>query len=337
MAIIYVFRKKPAIFIPPEPKTDRQGRRAGAAICNTHFMKPILRKVDTGIEHSFSVREDIYPYLYNHWHYHPELELTFIRKSCGTRLVGDHMERFYDGDLILLGSNLPHMWRNDDIYFHKKAGLQIEAIAIHFKDTCWGNEFLSIPEMKKIKGLLQKARLGIKITGPTRVCLQQRMEDMLHAKGIFRVSTLLEMLDTIANSPDKKFLSSPGFIQEYNLERTEKINEIYNYTFNHFTQPISIMEIADAVHISPNSFCRYFKTRTSKTFIQFLTEIRIGYACKLILEDQMSISQICFASGFNNLSNFNRRFKEVTGKTPMQYFKEYAFQSEKPRVLGAES
>jgi AraC-like DNA-binding protein len=150
------------------------------------------------------------------------------------------------------------------------------------------------------------------------------MEEMLQATGTQRITILINLLTAIAATPEKSPLSSLGFVQEYNLQRTDKINEIYHYTFNNFTNPISIEEVAKAVHISPHSFCRYFKTRTSKTYFEFLAELRIGYACKLILENEMSMAQVCYSSGFNNVANFNRKFKELTSKTPLQYYKEYA-------------
>lgn len=287
-------------------------------------MKPILRKVSVHGGQSFSVREDILPYLYNHWHYHPEAELTLIRKGRGTRLVGDHMERFADGDLILLGPNLPHMWRNDADYFEPGSDLHIEAVAIHFHENFWGDAFLQLPEMEPVRLLLKQARRGIRISGAAREQLSRQMEEMLQASGTQRITILINLLTAIAATTEKSTLSSLGFVQEYNLQRTDKINEIYHYTFNNFTNPISIEEVAKAVHISPHSFCRYFKTRTSKTYFEFLAELRIGYACKLILENEMSMAQVCYSSGFNNVANFNRKFKELTGKTPLQYFKDYS-------------
>jgi AraC-like DNA-binding protein len=287
-------------------------------------MKPILRKVSVHGGHSFSVREDILPYLYNHWHYHPEAELTLIRKGRGTRLVGDHMERFADGDLVLLGPNLPHMWRNDADYFQARSPLHIEAVAIHFHENFWGDAFLQLPEMEPIRQLLKQARRGIRINGTAREQLSGQMEEMLQASGTQRITILINLLTAIAATTEKSPLSSLGFVQEYNLQRTDKINEIYHYTFSNFTNPISIEAVAKAVHISPHSFCRYFKTRTSKTYFEFLAELRIGYACKLILENEMSVAQVCYSSGFNNVANFNRKFKELTGRTPLQYFKEYA-------------
>lgn len=284
-------------------------------------MKAILRKVDTGYNYSFSVREDIFPFLYNHWHYHPETELTFIRKGTGTRLVGDSVEKFEDGDLILLGTNLPHYWRSDAEYFKDKPDINVEAIAIHFKEDCWGRDFLEMPEFAGVKKLLQLAARGLAITGKTKKLLIPKMEAILKAKNARRVIILLDMLQVLTSSKDLKTLSSAGFSKSYDHSNTERVNEIYKYTFNNFQKQISIKEIAAAINVSPNSFCRYFKTRTLKTYWQFLLEVRIGYACKLLIEDKLGIAHICYECGFNNLSNFNRQFRQMIGMTPLHYNK----------------
>lgn len=291
-------------------------------------MKPILRKVDAGPYYSFSVREDIYPFLYNHWHYHPETELTLIRKGNGMRLVGDSMEQFEDGDLVLLGSNLPHLWRSHAAYFQGAQGLHVEAIAIHFKDDFWGSSFLQMPELKAIKNLLEQAARGIKITGKTKQLVTTKMEAMLNARDVQRIEYLLYMLDTIAATKEYCLLSGPGFATAYDLTNTDRINLIYNYTFNNFQHSISIKDVASVANLSPHSFCRYFKTRTMKTYWQFLLEVRIGYACKLLIENKMSIAHICYECGFNNPSNFNRHFKTKLKKTPLQYIKAHIAEQE---------
>lgn len=288
-------------------------------------MKPILRKVDAGYNYSFSIREDIYPYLYNHWHYHPEIELTLIRKGSGVRLVGDSMEPFQDGDLILLGSDVPHMWRSDPVYFKGLQDRHIEAIAIHFKEDFWGSPFLNLPEMKSIRNLVEEAKRGLKIKGNTRTLVIGKMEKALNASGAKRIEYLLHILNLITSSNEFSFLTSSGFAKSYhsNCIDADKINLIYTYTFNNFQQSISIKEVAAAANLSPNSFCRYFKTRTLKTYWQFLLGLRIGYACKLLIENKISVAQICYECGFSNLSNFNRHFKTMVKMTPLQYLKIY--------------
>lgn len=287
-------------------------------------MKAILRKVDADKDYSFSLREDILPYLYNHWHFHPELELTMIRKGRGIRLVGDSLEEFDDGDIVLIGGNLPHMWRNDPDYFEKDSTLHVEAIAIHFMEYFWGTGFHNLAEMKLIRDLFDQAKQGIRVKGKTRDQVAAKLEAILQVTGVKRIEYLLNILEMIALSSTCELLSSSGFSKTYNLTNTDKINDIYSYTFNHFKSRITIKEIAGVVNLSPHSFCRYFKTRTLKTYWQFLAEIRIGYACKLLIENRITISQICYESGFYNLSNFNRSFKAITKKTPLQYFKEYS-------------
>jgi len=286
-------------------------------------VKPILRKIDTGTDYSFSIREDIHPYLYNHWHYHPEVELTLIRKGKGIRLVGDSIQPFEDGDLVLLGANIPHLWRSDASYFDRSSGLTIEAIAIHFKADFWGNAFLGLPELSFIKKLLDSAQRGIRLLGGTHERVAAKMEEIIHATGAARIERLLHILDLIATSTECELLSSTGFVQAFNANNADRIDQIFNYTFTHFKEPLSIEKVAAAVNLSPHSFCRYFKTRTLKTYWQFLLEIRIGYACKRLLENKQNISQIAFESGFSNLSNFNRQFKAVMGLTPQQYLKAY--------------
>jgi AraC-like DNA-binding protein len=286
-------------------------------------MKPILRKIDTGMNSSFSIREDIQPFLYNHLHYHPELELTYIRKGKGTRLVKDNIDRFDDGDLILLGANVPHVWRSDSIYFEQLPGVGIEAIAIHFKEDFWGEQFLCLPELKNVRDLFIQSERGLKITGRTKNVVISIMESMLCGSEIERILGLLNILNTISSTREYRALSGTRFSSSYALPNLDRINSIYNYTFDNFQNPIKIKEVAAVANLSPNSFCKYFKTRTSKTYFEFLMEVRIGYACKLLVEQESSVGQVCFECGFNNLSNFNRYFKAMVKLTPLQYAKTY--------------
>ncbi|HEX5555604.1 MAG TPA: AraC family transcriptional regulator [Chitinophagaceae bacterium] len=286
-------------------------------------MKPVLRKVDISQNYSFSIREDICPYFDSHWYYHPEVELTLIRHGSGMQFVGDSIDRFHTGDIVLLGSNLPHLWKSDDVYFQGIPALHVEAVVVHFTDDFWGSKFLCLPELELIKELLEKAKRGIRITGKTRLKLRDKMERILNTKGAQRIECLIGMLDLIATTKEYKLLSSIGFTQQDKHIHSERINKIYTYTFDNFHEEISIKEASAAANISQHYFCRYFKSQTNKTYWQFLKEVRIGYACKLLLEDKMNITEICYACGFNNLSNFNRQFKSVTHKTPLQYQNEY--------------
>lgn len=287
-------------------------------------MKPQLLKVSTDPMLSFSIRHDKVPYFFPKWHYHTELELIHIKKGSGTQFIGDNISRFYEGDIFLIGSNLPHYWRCDECYFENNRELAAEATVTHFLPNFWGPQFLELPENKHIKDLFLKATKGIKISGNTNYRVADILKKLLTAKTAERIVLLIHALHLIAISKDIECLATSGFQNNCNEIETERINDIYNYTINNFDKKISIEEIAAVAHISPNSFCRYFKTQTKKTYSQFLMEVKIGNACKLLIENKKCISSICYESGFNNFSNFNRYFKSITGKSPLQYKKTFA-------------
>ncbi len=287
-------------------------------------MRPQLLIVPKGLNQSFSVRHDIVPYFFNKWHYHTELEILYIIQGKGTQFIGDHISRFSDGDILLIGSNLPHYWRCDDNYFQDTPGLIAEGKVVHFTQDFWGEKFLSLPENIGIQDIFKKAERGIAINGSTREQIEPILDKMLNSEGSARIILLLEMLYIIASSTELNLLSSASFQNTYNKSETERLNDIYKYTMSNFKQKITLEEIASISCLSVNSFCRYFKSQTKKTFSQFLMEIRIGHSCKLLIENRQSVSAICLESGFNNFSNFNRYFKLITGLSPLEYRKTFA-------------
>jgi AraC-like DNA-binding protein len=286
-------------------------------------MKPQLLKVTNGPAHSFSIRQDTYPYINNHWHYHPEVELIHIRKGAGTQFIGDNIKRFNEGDVVLVGAYLPHYWRYDELYFQHDAEAHADADVIHFLENFWGDQFLGLPESKAIKIMLEKAKRGIHITGEAAKTVAGLINKMANSEGIHRIIILIELLSEIASSNNLVYLSSIGFRHDFNDVENERINAIYEYSLANFRNKIQLKQIADVARISENSFCRYFKSRTRKTYSQFLIEIRVGDACKLLIEDRLSIKQICFECGFNNLVGFHKYFKLITGKSPLSYQREY--------------
>lgn len=239
------------------------------------------------------------------------------------QFVGDSVKRFTSGDVLLIGSNLSHYWRFDDAYFEDDPKVRADVRVAHFCEEFWGSTFLSLPENKLIKSTLEKARLGMQITGKTRQAVSLLLEQSLHVEGAKRIILLLETLDLISQSPDTHILSSIGFKQNHEKVEEERINKIYDYSLANFKNKIELHEISAVAHLSPNSFCRYFKSKTRKTYTQFLTEIKIGHACKLIMDNRLDMKQICFESGFNNLTSFHKSFKGITGKTPLLYQKEF--------------
>ena len=286
------------------------------------MIKPRHEKLTLEPKHSFVLQQDICPYYPTPWHYHPEFELVLVIKSTGKRTVGNHVANFSDGDLVFLGPNLPHSYKNDSIYYQGNGSLTAEAIVIHFKEDFLGKDFFNIPEMIHVNQLFEKAKFGLEIMGETRRQVSNMMDKMKPLSGPSRVIQLLSILDILSLSEEFQLLANPGFVQKYVDSGNDCITKVHKYIMANFTKNIPLSTMAEFANMSTPSFCRYFKACTRKSFSSFLNEIRIGYACKLLLkEDKHNISSICYESGFNNMSNFNRQFKKITGKSPLQYSK----------------
>jgi len=238
-------------------------------------MRPQLLKVSAGPGQSFSIRQDLVPHVNNRWHYHKEVELIHFKKGAGTQFIGDNIKRFQSGDVVLVGANLPHYWRFDDIFFEENPSKNADVRVVHFTESFWGEAFLSLPENIGIKTILEKARRGIQITGKANLKIAELLERLLEAEGPRRITLLVEALSTIANSKQLTTLSSMGFKQDCVEGECDRINAIYEYSIKNFKRKIQLEEIAAMANVSPNSFCRYFKSRTRKTYSQFLIEIRL--------------------------------------------------------------
>ena len=286
-------------------------------------MKPQLLKVSKGPDHSFSVRRDLVPHINNRWHYHSEVELIHFKKGEGTQFIGDSIKSFKPGDVVLVGSNLPHYWRFDDKYFEEGTKAQADVRVTHFNESFWGTPFLDLPENIAIKTVLEKAKRGIQITGKAKHTVADIMEQLLESEGVQKIILLMEALSAIAGCKQLTVLSSIGFKPVAVEAENDRINAIYEYSIKNFKRKIQLEEIASVANISPNSFCRYFKSRTRKTYSQFLIELRVGHACKLLIENTHCIKKLCYESGFNNFSSFHKYFKMITGKSPLNYQREF--------------
>jgi AraC-like DNA-binding protein len=286
-------------------------------------MKPHLLKIPKEDEHSFSIRYDVVSHFYNKWHYHPELELVYIIEASGRQFIGDSIHHFKNSDLILVGSNLPHLWHCDEKFLEKGSKLKVEAIIVHFLPECFGPEFFKLPENKSLLHLFQKAKMGVRIKNQSRDIICGLMRRLVTAKNSERIILLLQILETIAQSRQTKTICSEELTFQYSKTEAERLNSIYQYILNNFSRQLTLKQIAKVAHLTPHGFCRYFKSRIKKTFSKFLLEVRIGHACKLLAESEKSVAAICYESGFNNFSNFNRHFKIIAGRTPLNHRKYY--------------
>jgi AraC-like DNA-binding protein len=252
------------------------------------------------------------PYFETPWHCHAELELVLVLKGWGKRFVGNHISDYGEGCLTFIGANLPHLFRKDNTI--ETGG----SLVIHFTEAFLGTEFKNIPEKQKIQLLFERSKMGLHVFGNTRDKIAGQMNGMLKLKGMERLIVLLQLLTTLSESTEYELLSSPE-VTGQNVKDNDRLNKVFNYVMSNFTENIQIEDVAKIANMSYSGFSRYFKNRTKKTFSHFVNEIRIGHACKRLMEDDVSISTVCFESGFNNLTHFNEQFKKIIKLTPYQF------------------
>jgi AraC-like DNA-binding protein len=253
------------------------------------------------------------------WHYHPEVELIFVCGGSGKRQIGSNISYFSDGDLVLIGSNLPHCGLTNE-----NTNNEYEMV-IQFKPDFLGEYIWETPEMQRISALLEKSKAGIVFGENLKKTVGKKITDMHESSSLGKLIIFLEILEELATTQDYRILNAGKYYLQTQVEDNERINHIFNYVKDHFKEQITLEEIADLANMKVPSFCRYFKKITNKTFTQFVNEYRITHSLKLLAEQPLSITEVCFESGFNNFSYFNKTFKEYIKKSPSQYRKEFNY------------
>ena len=272
---------------------------------------------------SFALREFKLPAFTSPWHYHPECELTYIVGSSGKRFVGDSILPFGPGDLVLVGSNLPHYWRNETPAEYSPD--LAHSLVVQFREECFGVEFLSLPELDRVRKLLLRARRGIAFTGDARKTVSHIMTRMSEHNKLGRLIDLLTTFRLLVETEEYHILSSPGFAPLLDEFASTRITRAYQYVFDHFTTSLEHQAIAQAVGMSLSAFCHYFKRVTGRTLSEFINEVRVGHARKLLIDSDRTVAEVAYASGYESLSNFNRCFHSLTGLSPKQYRHQHQF------------
>ena len=281
-------------------------------------MKVVPFRIPKNTEEAFRVQVDDLPHLYNHLHQHPEIQLTLIKESNGTLVAGDYVGPFHSGDVFVVGGNQPHVFRNDEKFFRKRS--KAIAITIFFDETTFGEKFWLLEEMKSLQQFLKNSSGGFRITGRKKKSLAEKLLSIVNAKGIDRLIIFLEILKLLTSRKEMHSMATPVIQRNIKSYDGSRLNKVIEFTFKEFQRPITLKEVAGLANLTPEAFCKYFKTRTRKTYINFLNEIRVNHACRLLTEDK-SISAICYDSGFMNLSNFNRIFKKIKQASPGKWRK----------------
>lgn len=284
---------------------------------------PVYKSVPQLEAYSFLFKDEIFDYFPLPRHYHNEYELIYVVKSGGIKIIGDFVGSFTSGDLVLIGPGLPHVYISDKSYYNYP-GRNVRAIAIQFNKKIFGNEFLELPEMIPVKNMLNEARKGIEIKGINHKNIIKILNGFANLDGMERLTNLLDILRLISANSQNKVLAGESFRLSPENKEIEKFNKMLHYISTNFRNKLSIETASRNIGMSINSFCRYFKKQTGKTFTQYVNNIRIGFACQLLLEKNLSVAAICYECGYENLSYFNRQFKKLKGISPLQFRKKYA-------------
>lgn len=277
--------------------------------------KPNLERVSPTFGSSFLVKHypEPRPHKAPKWHFHPEVELLYVHGGQGRRRIGSHVSYFTDGDLVLIGANLPH-WGFTEAHTQHKS-----ETVVQFDPALLGQTFGQLPELQDIRRLLEMARSGLTFYGQTKEEQGQRMEKLLALEPLPRLLELMAILQALAQSEEVTSLNVSGFLQRVPVQETDRFSTVQQFVSDHFDRDIALSEVASVAAMTVPAFCRYFKKTSGKTFVNYLNEYRITHACKLLAESQGTIAEIAFDCGYNSLSQFNRCFKQVTLCTPTEY------------------
>ncbi len=278
-------------------------------------MLPVYRKITYSELYSFSSALECPPEFATPWHHHPEYELILITGSGGTRFMGDSIQKFGECELVLIGPDLPHCWKEEPDVNNPNA----KAYVIHFSTNFLGQDFFNIPESRQLKQLLELAKLGLRFPEKTEQLAVWKILQLFETADFDRVLHLLGLLNILAKSDRFDPVSSPGFTNSITGNQSDRINKVFEYALAHFKNPVDLGTVARIANMSKTAFCRFFRKSTGKTYFDFLKEIRLGHACKLLQETDMTVQQISFECGYESLSNFNRQFREFLKINPLRY------------------
>ena len=283
-------------------------------------MKLVLKKPETQLNKKLIVDERNVPGFDITWHFHPEFELLYIPEGIGVRFVGNHASPFYAGELVLVGPYLPHLWRNDPSYYKPESNKKVKAIVTKFTKDFIGNDVFQVPEFRGISKLLDDSKLGVSFSMEVSESLHDEFINLPNLSFPEQHLALFKLLHklSIADKKNRTTLSSSG-IRQSKRGSSERIDTVLRYISDNYNTNIALEEISNVACMTPNSFCRFFKKMTNKSFTQFLNEIRIKNASRLLVKDNTPISQVGYVVGFNSITNFNKQFKQITGYTPKEF------------------
>ncbi|MBI5386510.1 MAG: helix-turn-helix transcriptional regulator [Verrucomicrobia bacterium] len=280
-------------------------------------MKLIYEKLTLGSEEGFTFKEVRTGHFTCPWHFHTENELILTLQFPGFRMIGDNITPLEPGDLVLVGSNLPHIWQLDAR--RGRRSLPVRILLVQFEEGFLGQDFWALPAVQPLRQLLKRAAVGLGFNGKTRERAAKLMTEMRAARGLRRMALFLSVLDTLSSSSECRPISSPGYSPQLSPFNQERMDRVFQFIHERLDQPLHLHEAARRAGLSAGAFSRFFRLHSGRTFPEFVNELRVGRACRLLAEADRKITDIAFACGFNNLSNFNRQFRRLKRMTPREF------------------
>lgn len=258
------------------------------------------------------------------WHAHSEYQLFVVLEGNGTRFIGDSIRSFKPGELILTGPHLPHLWRSNETEIVQNNSAGVAGIVIYLDEHFLGENMLDKTELYRLKLLLDKSRRGLEFFGDIRIKVTKLMQKLIKLDGIHSLIHLLKIFDLLSKTKEYQYISSRNYNEfSFNEHESDRLNKVYKYVIKNYKNKIPLEKMAEMLHMTPTSFSRYFSMMNNKTYSQFVAEVRVKHACELLTETELSIAEICYECGFNTLSNFNKKFKEIMDKKPTEYKREF--------------
>ena len=279
---------------------------------------PICFKVPRLHEETVRVESWDLPFFYDSVHYHEECQLTYILEGRGLVMVVDKLEEFHEGDLLLIGKNTPHVLLHDKKYYDENSSLHVRAISVFFSKDTFHQVFNLFPETEKIEEFLEQAHFGIRIKNNQARRIGDELKQLVKLRQVPRIILFMKILDQISRKLEFDFISS-SIPHVSDREDNLKLQKIFDHITKNFEKRITLQDVAGLINLTPTAFCRFFKLRTKKTFSQFLIEVRINQACKMLSNGNFNVTETFFSCGYNNSSNFHRHFRQHTGLTPSEY------------------
>lgn len=288
-------------------------------------MKVLPFTIPVPHDHSIIVQEEVLPHFYTYLHRHAEIQITWIISGEGTLLAGNNMHVFREGEIYMIGANLPHLFKSDPAYFHPDSDKEVRTVTIFFNPSGKLSALFGLPEMKSVEAFITQNPSGFKVPDAMYPDMVNRILAIQQTSGAEQLYGFISLLNVLSITPNLQPLSSGSYAFSMTDPEGMRIASVYNYIMQNYSSALTLEDVAMQAHLTPTAFCRYFKKHTRHTLVNFVNKVRVNEACKMLVNGSAkSIATIAYSCGFNSITNFNYVFKSITGVSPRDYVNSYA-------------